>query len=86
LLLHCFLILLRREAGFSIDSSLEAPIALIPADWTFMRFNNALIDCANLVAEATKAKYEKRFDEVFDELIEKIKGGMSAEAAIRSLK
>ena len=56
MLLHCFLILLRREAGFSIDSSLEAPIALIPADWTFMRFNNALIDCANLVAEATKEK------------------------------
>lgn len=36
--------------------------------------------------EATKAKYEKKFDEVFGELIEKIKGGMSAEAAIRSMK
>ena len=36
--------------------------------------------------EATKAKYEKKFDEVFGELIEKIKGGMSAAAAIRSMK
>jgi uncharacterized protein YtpQ (UPF0354 family) len=36
--------------------------------------------------EATKAKYEKKFDEVFGELIEKINGGMSAAAAIRSMK
>ena len=36
--------------------------------------------------EATKAKYEKKFDEVFGELVEKIKGGMSAESTIRSMK
>lgn len=82
------IIRMAREAGFEeydcgLSGNSELDEMLYVGEYPI---GEAVFKFAALVAEAKKAEYEKKFDEVFGELIEKIKGGMSAEAAIRSLK